>query len=63
MTPTASEKLSKLLATFFKDEPHKAVLWILTANPMFGGISPAQLIVLRGEKGFEKVLKFAEAQL
>jgi hypothetical protein len=46
------------LALFFKDEPWKIAIWLLTKNPNFGGYSPAELIALREEKGLEKVAKF-----
>jgi hypothetical protein len=55
------EYIAKELAEFFKDEPFKAVLWLITDNPMFGGLSPASLIVIRGDVGIAKVRKFVEA--
>lgn len=43
--------VSEELAKFFKDSPEKIGLWILTPNPMFGGISAAQLFTVgRGHK-------------
>lgn len=57
---TDLEFIARELAEFFKDEPHKAVLWMMVDNPNFGGISPANLILLRGDKGIEKVKKFIE---
>lgn len=49
--------ISKHLAEFFKDEPHKIGLWLLTPNPMFGMVIPAWLI-LAGRSG--KVRKWME---
>jgi hypothetical protein len=46
------------LAEFFKDEPHKIALWLLSKNFNFGGCSPAELIVIREKAGLEKVAKF-----
>jgi hypothetical protein len=46
------------LAEFFKDEPHKAVLWVLCKNPHFGGTSPAELIVILGKGGLQRVAGF-----
>jgi hypothetical protein len=58
---TDQEFIARELIEFFKDEPHKAVLWMITDNPMFGGISPASLIALRGDIGLNKVKRFVEA--
>ena len=50
----------KLLAEYFKDEPYMIGLWILTPNPLFGGISAAQLFVMgRGHK----VRQYVEAAI
>lgn len=49
------------LADFFKAEPHKIALWLLCNNPHFGGVSPANLISIRGEAGLEKVARFIVA--
>jgi len=40
------EFISRQLADFFKEEPYKAVLWIMVKNPHFGNISPLQLIAM-----------------
>jgi hypothetical protein len=46
------------LAEFFKDDPAKITAWWLTPNPMFGLISPANLVAIgRGHK----VIEFIEA--
>lgn len=50
--------IARGLADFFKKEPHKIALWLLCKNPMFGGISPAELIALRGAEGSKKVAQF-----
>lgn len=55
------EYIARELAEFFKDEPFKAVLWLITDNPNFGGTSPATLMVLRGDVGVAKVRTFVEA--
>jgi hypothetical protein len=54
------EYIARELAEFFKDEPFKAVLWLMVDNPMFGGISPTMLIALRGDIGLKKVRMFIE---
>ena len=46
------------LANFFKDEPEKITYWLLAENPNFGGLSPAQLIVMRDDAGLKKVANF-----
>ena len=51
-------QISRGLADFFKDEPHKIALWLLTPNSHFGGVSPAEIIAIRGEAGLAKVAKF-----
>jgi hypothetical protein len=48
------------LTDFFKDEPHKIALWLLTPNPHFGNVSPSELIAVRGEVGLKKVAKFVK---
>lgn len=57
---TALESLADGLAAFFKDEPQKIALWLLTPNPHFGGVSPSELIAIRGEAGLAKVAKFVQ---
>lgn len=58
LTQEETLELAKFLKDFFKDAPQKAILWILTKNPAFGGISPATLIGIgRGIK----VLEFVRA--
>lgn len=46
------------LAEFFAKDPRKIALWLLTKNNHFGGISPADLISLRGSTGLRKVAQF-----
>ena len=65
MTPTTSplKTISEGLADFFKDDPAKITYWLLTENPHFGGVSPAELIAIRGEKGLQKVAAFVKGAL
>jgi hypothetical protein len=53
--------IARGLAEFFKDEPHKIALWLLLPNPMFGNITPAELIVIRGHDGLRKVANFIQS--
>ncbi len=41
---TDAEIISQGLAKFFKNEPHKIVLWMMTQNLNFGGATACQLI-------------------
>lgn len=50
--------IADYLTEFFKDCPIKAVTWLLTPNPMFGGISACSLIALG--RGY-KVIEFMKA--
>lgn len=43
---TCAQECRRLVAEFFKDEPHKVDLWFRTPNPSFGGIKPNELIEL-----------------
>ena len=46
--------IAEHLSEFFKDEPAKAVMWLLIPNPNFGNISPNSLIAIgRGHKVIE----------
>lgn len=55
MTSEEKLELAKLLAEFFKDDPHKIALWLLSDNPNFG-CAPCDLVAVgRGHK----VLNFA----
>ena len=51
------------LAEFFKNDPKKIALWLLSDNPHFGNLPPAYLIGIRGEPGLEKVAKFILAAM
>jgi hypothetical protein len=53
-----AEIIAHGLADCFKDAPHKIALWLLTKNPHFGELSPAELIAMRGEVGLRKVANF-----
>ena len=53
--------IADYLAEFFKDEPEKITHWLLTRNPMFGEVSPAALIAIRGPSGLKKVADFVKA--
>jgi len=55
-----NEYIARELAEVFKEEPYKAVLWLLVPNPMFGNITPAELVALRGPVGLAKIKKFIE---
>ena len=57
-----AKRIAKGLAEFFKDEPEKITLWLLSPNPMFGNYSAAQLICLK-ENGIDKVAKFVQQSL
>jgi hypothetical protein len=50
--------ISSYLVEFFKEEPAKAVKWLLIPNPMFGGISANSLIAIG--RGY-KVIEFMKA--
>ena len=56
----SKELIAYGLADCFKDEPHKIVYWLLTPNPHFGGVSPTDLITIRGDDGLRKVANFVE---
>lgn len=51
------EFIASYLLEFFKDDPKKAIYWLLTPNPNFGGVSPAWLITMDRHA---KVIKFIE---
>lgn len=51
------EVISKGLAEYFKDDPGKIAVWLLTKNPNFGMMSPAELTV-RHPRGLYKVATF-----
>lgn len=51
------------LAEFFKDDPRKISVWLLTSNPHFGGCTPAELIGIRGDKGMYKVARFVDGSM
>lgn len=46
------------LAEFFRAEPHKIALWLLTPNPHFGGMAPGDVIAILDLRGLEKVANF-----
>ena len=43
-------EFASFLATHFKEEPSKITLWWHTKNPIIGGVTPAELYILRPEK-------------
>lgn len=49
-----------LIAMFFKWEPEKFQLWLITPNPLLGGCIPMHMIHKHRE---EKLLKFIENQM
>lgn len=53
----ALEYIAEELAAYFKDDPEKAVLWIMTPNPLLGDVVPAWLM-LSHPNGPEKVMRF-----
>jgi len=55
---TNRQIIAHSLAKFFKDEPEKITLWLFAENLNFGGLSPAQLILIRDKDGEKKVVDF-----
>ncbi len=49
--------IADYLIEFFKDDPKKAIYWLLTPNPIFGGLSPSFMIAMDKHA---KVIKFME---
>lgn len=49
--------IASYLAEFFKDEPKKAVIWMMTPNPHLGQIVPAWLM-LSHPNGAKKLMQF-----
>jgi len=43
---TDEEFIARKLTEFFKEEPHKAVLWMMLENPLLGNLRPTDLITL-----------------
>jgi hypothetical protein len=41
----ALPEIAETLGNFFEAEPHKAVLWMMTPNPMLGNVVPAWLML------------------
>jgi len=53
---TYEDKCMVLLEEFFKDEAWKALAWMKSPNPMFGNLSPRDMIEAdRGHKVLEAV--------
>ena len=52
------KKIATILGDYFKAEPEKIVYWLMTPNPMVGGIIPAYMCMIGREK---KLLKIMEA--
>lgn len=55
---TFEKTIATYLGKFFKDEPEKIAYWLMTKNPMFGNVSPCELIALGKIK---KVAEFVKA--
>jgi hypothetical protein len=47
------------ILTFFHNDMKKTLIWFYTANPMLGGISPAEMIMLGREEKLIKAIKSA----
>lgn len=58
MTP--EKTIAEYLAKFFKEEPEKIALWLMTKNPMFGNVSPCELIALGRIKKVAEFVKYAK---
>ena len=54
----ALKSIADGLADFFKKEPHKITLWLMTNNPNFGNIAPCTLIMIGRA---HKVVEFIQA--
>ena len=57
---TLAQQIDDLVATHFSNDRRKTDLWWLAANPMLGGVSPHNMIVL--DRG-QTLLLFVQQQI
>lgn len=55
-----SESILKKIKDFFDGDIDKATTWMLTPNPVLGGIKPVDMILLGRE---DKLLKYIDFQI
>lgn len=51
------QESKRLVAEFFKREPHKIKLWWLTKNPGLGNVSPVDMLLVGREKKLYEFIK------
>lgn len=55
-------QIADMLAGFFKNEPRKITLWLLTSNSYMGGTIPAEFILMRPQKALMIIKDMAEGE-